>query len=190
VAAIRSAERFAGGRGTAPWRSQGTRGSRTGRCGGGGRPGGTAGLRRCNPGGRCRGSGSARSSGRGWRPNWAKGRRRQRSLLPARGPAAPVLRAGGPRHRRSSPRRIKAGLRVYLLPEYGHDLNPAESVWSHLKRAPWPTWPPPTSTARPHRQAQTAEDPVPALPDRRMPCRHWPDNRALVITWALQVRPG
>jgi putative transposase len=31
-------------------------------------------------------------------------------------------------------------LTVYQLPPYASELNPAESVWSVLKRDPWPTW--------------------------------------------------
>ena len=40
----------------------------------------------------------------------------------------------------------KEWLRVYRLPAYAPDLNPAEGIWS-LSSGPWSTSPPPTWTA-------------------------------------------
>ena len=83
-----------------------------------------------------------------------------------------------------------AWLRIYRLPAYAPDLNPAEGIWSLLKRS----------------IANFAAADVDSLirivkrklkkiqyrphPDQRLPRRHRPDNRTLMITWTLRVQPG
>src|SRR6266487_1621628 len=71
----------------------------------------------------------------------------------------------------------------------GGDLVAAQAVDGQLRRC---------SRGRPgpHRQAQAEEDPVPAAPDRRLPDRHRPENRALVTpcttssTWLATLLHG
>ncbi|MGH3223348.1 MAG: transposase [Streptosporangiaceae bacterium] len=84
----------------------------------------------------------------------------------------------------------KAWLRIYRLPAYAPDLNPAEGIWSLLKRSMANFAAADLDGPGPHRQAQPEEDAVPAPPDRRLPDRHRPDNRTLVIMWTLRVQPG
>jgi DDE superfamily endonuclease len=84
----------------------------------------------------------------------------------------------------------KAWLRVYRLPAYAPDMNPAEGIWSLLKRSIANFAAADVDGPGPHHQAQAEKDPVPAPPHRRLPGRHRPDNRALVIKWALRVQPG
>jgi transposase len=73
-----------------------------------------------------------------------------------------------------------AWLRVYRLPAYAPDLNPAEGIWSLLKRST-------TNFAAANLDGlvrivkrRLQKDPVPAPPDRRLPRRHRPENRAPV----------
>jgi hypothetical protein len=73
-----------------------------------------------------------------------------------------------------------AWLRVYRLPAYAPDLNPAEGIWSLLKRST-------TNFAAANLDGlvrivkrKLRKDPVPAPPDRRLPRRHRPENRAPV----------
>src|SRR5437868_14435608 len=57
----------------------------------------------------------------------------------------------------------------------GGHLVPAQAVHGQLRRRR-------PGRPGPHHQAQAEEDPVPPPPDRRLPGRDRPDNRALVTT--------
>jgi DDE superfamily endonuclease len=75
----------------------------------------------------------------------------------------------------------KEWLRIYQMPSYAPELNPAEHLVAAQaghrqlrRRRP--------GRPGPHRQAQAEEDPVPAPPDQRLPRRDRPDPRTLMIT--------
>src|SRR5215831_9792190 len=81
--------------------------------------------------------------------------------------------------------------RVHAGPEPGGGhLVAAQAVHGQLRRRG-------PGRPGPHHQAQAEEDPVPAPPDRRLPGRHRPENRALVTlcptssiwfkTWTRQI---
>src|SRR6516165_11619253 len=75
-------------------------------------------------------------------------------------------------------------------------LRAYEGIWS-LKRSMANFAAADQARPGPHHQAQAEEDPVPAPPDRRLPGRHRPENRALVTlcttssiwfeTWTRQI---
>jgi len=74
----------------------------------------------------------------------------------------------------------KDWLRIYWLPAYAPDLNPAGGIWSLLKRAIANFAAPQPRLPGPHRQTQAQEDPVPAPPHWRLPHQDRPDHRTLV----------
>ena len=84
----------------------------------------------------------------------------------------------------------KAWLRVYRLPAYAPDINPAEGIWSLLKRSIANFAAADLDGLVRIIKNRLKKNPVPAPPDQRMPHRHRPDNRALVITQTLRVQPG
>jgi hypothetical protein len=76
----------------------------------------------------------------------------------------------------------QAWLRIYRLPAYAPDLNPAEGIWSLLKRSIANFAAAGLDSLVRIVKRKLKKNPVPAPPDRRLPGRHRPDNRALVTT--------
>ncbi|MFE9614193.1 transposase [Streptomyces sp. NPDC006012] len=70
----------------------------------------------------------------------------------------------------------KAWLRVFQMPSYAPELNPAEGVWSLLKQSIANFVAADLRKPHPHRQAQAQEDPVPSPSDRRLPRRDQADH--------------